>query len=100
MIDVTVSDGVAWDTGAVERDAARILAHFGLQDAELSVLLCDDAVIWPLNRDYRRKDRPTDVLAFAQREGLAFPGAGDVLGDVVISVETAARQAAERGHAT
>lgn len=95
---MAVSDGIAWDADAVERDAVRILAHFGLEEAELSVLLCDDAVIWPLNRDYRFKDRPTDVLAFAQREGLAFPGAGDVLGDVVISVETAARQAAERGH--
>lgn len=97
---MTVTDGAAWDVDAVERDAVRILAQFGLDDAELSVLLCDDAVIWPLNRDWRRKDRPTDVLAFAQREGLAFPGAGDVLGDVVISVETAARQAAERGHST
>ncbi|KAB2897514.1 MAG: rRNA maturation RNase YbeY, partial [Kofleriaceae bacterium] len=54
-------------------------------------------VIHALNRDYRGKDKPTDVLAFAQREGP--PGATDatVLGDVVISVETARRQAKKRG---
>ena len=46
-----------------------------------------------------RQDRPTDVLAFAQREGAAAGARGGLLGDVVISVDTAARrQAAERGH--
>jgi probable rRNA maturation factor len=82
---------------AIEADAERILAELGVPDAELSVLLCDDATIHPLNRDWRGKDRATDVLAFAQREG---PPIGDasILGDVVISVETAARQAEERGH--
>jgi probable rRNA maturation factor len=97
LIAVDVTDGVTADVDAVERDAARVLQAFGLADAELSVLLCDDATIWPLNRDWRGKDRPTDVLAFAQREGPEI-GQGDVLGDVVISVDTAARQAAERGH--
>jgi probable rRNA maturation factor len=64
---------------------------------EASLTLCDDAAIQALNRDYRRKDRPTDVLAFAQREaagGALHPG---VLGDIVISVETARRQARGRG---
>ena len=49
-----------------------------------------------LNRRHRGRDRTTDVLAFAQREGIARPPDG-LLGDVVISVDTARRQAAERG---
>jgi probable rRNA maturation factor len=100
MIDVSADE--PWESWvpAVEADAAAVLAAFDLLDAELSIMLCDDATIWPLNRDYRGKDRPTDVLAFAQREGTPVPGQEHVLGDVVISVETAARQAAERGHTT
>ncbi len=52
-----------------------------------------------LNRQYRGKDETTDVLSFSLREG-AFPRIQpDVLGDIVISVPAAARQAAEAGHA-
>lgn len=55
---------------AVVRDAAqRMLRALRLPKAELSVLLCDDDTIHELNRDYRKKDKPTDVLAFAMREG-------------------------------
>lgn len=68
-----------------------------MERAELSVLLCDDATIHALNRDYRHKDRPTDVLAFAMREGEGGALHPDILGDVVISVDTARRQAKERG---
>ena len=58
---------------------------------EVSLRLTTDAVIRELNRDYRDKEKPTDVLAFAQREA---PNAGaGTLGDLVISVETARRQA-------
>lgn len=66
-------------------------------EAELDVSLVGDREMQVLNRDYRGKDRPTDVLAFAMREGDAVPQAGDILGDVVISLDTAARQASERG---
>lgn len=81
----------------VHADAARVLAAMGEAGAELVVSLVGDAEIHALNRDYRGKDRPTDVLAFAMREGEPTPDGGDVLGDVVISLDTAARQAAERG---
>lgn len=69
--------------------------------AELSLLFVDDAEIQVLNRDYRGLDRPTDVLSFSAQEGEAFPDSDDmplVLGDIVISVDTAKRQAAEFGH--
>lgn len=72
-----------------------MLAALRMRDAELSVLLCDDATIRELNRDYRKKDRPTDVLAFAMREGEGGELHPHLLGDVVISMETARRQAQE-----
>ncbi len=81
----------------VRRRAERMLAALRMEEAELSVLLCDDATIAELNRDYRRKDRPTDVLAFAMREGEGGALHPTLLGDVVVSVETARRQAAEHG---
>jgi probable rRNA maturation factor len=84
-------------TARLGRAARRVLAALRLPDAELSLLLVSDAEMRKLNRSWRGKDRPTDVLAFAQREGTG--GAPDgLLGDVVISVDTARRQATERGH--
>lgn len=67
---------------------------------ELSVLLVDDRKIRELNRTHRRTDTPTDVLAFSQREGeeLTNPPVKQsysLIGDVVISIETAHRQAEE-----
>jgi len=59
-------------------------------------LLTDDEGIREINKQWRGKDRPTDVIAFSQIEGEPFPT--DFLGDIVISVETAARQAEEIGH--
>ena len=68
----------------------------GLADAELSILLCDDETIRQLNRQYRKKDKSTDVLAFPMQEGPGPSAHTGLLGDVVISVPTATRQAAER----
>jgi probable rRNA maturation factor len=65
-------------------------------DAELSVVIGDDEWIQDLNRKYLKRDRPTDVMAFPQDAGP--PGSSPLLGDVAISAETAARQAAELGH--
>ncbi len=79
----------------MRRDAIRLLALLGV-DGELSIALVGDAEMHALNRDYRGKDRPTDVLAFALREGEDASIHPDVLGDVVISVDTAARQATAR----
>jgi probable rRNA maturation factor len=62
-------------------------------DYDVSLRLVGDAAIRALNRAYRAKDRPTDVLAFAQREGPGAAVHAGVLGDIVISVETARRQA-------
>jgi len=62
-------------------------------DIELSVLFTGDEHIQTLNRDYRHKNKPTDVLAFALREGELGDDEQAMLGDVVVSLDTAARQA-------
>lgn len=73
------------------------------QAYELSLRLTDDPEIHTLNAQYRQIDRPTDVLAFAALE-VDVPYSEEMrslplyLGDVVISVETAQRQAQQQGH--
>ncbi len=78
-------------------DAA--LAFLGLSHSELSILLCDDAFITELNARYRDRPEPTDVLSFSQREGEDAEPDDPILGDVVISVDTARRQSEALGHA-
>lgn len=65
----------------------------GASEREVSLLLTDDAEIHELNRDYRHKDKPTDVLAFALDEAGESFGS---LGDVVVSVERVRAQARSR----
>jgi len=76
----------------VRRATQRILTELGLLDAELSLLLVDDARIQDLNRRYLNRDKPTNVLAFSMREGEFSTLHPHLLGDLVISVETAKRQ--------
>lgn len=67
------------------------------ENVELSVLLCNDEFIRKLNKDWRGEDHATDVLSMSQHiPELKLPIL--MLGDIVISAETAARQAVERGH--
>ncbi|KAL8226803.1 hypothetical protein R6Q57_016635 [Mikania cordata] len=67
------------------------------ENVELSILLCNDDFIRELNKDWRNMDHATDVLSMSQHmPELKLPML--MLGDIVISVETAARQAEERGH--
>lgn len=63
---------------------------------ELSLVLCSDPFIQDLNKEYRGKDKPTDVLSFEVEDGI--PGYHlKLLGDLIISLDTAKRQADERG---
>ena len=75
-------------------------------NSEVSVLLCSDDEIQELNRDYRHQDKPTDVLAFALEHDANLDSAAaitydsdtpQILGDIVISVDTAKRQADANG---
>ncbi|MBQ7882928.1 MAG: rRNA maturation RNase YbeY [Phascolarctobacterium sp.] len=70
---------------------------------EVDITIVDDEEIHQLNRDYRNVDRPTDVLSFAldeddEDEPELLEGQLHLLGDIIISAETAARQAEEFGH--
>jgi probable rRNA maturation factor len=80
------------DLRRIRRAVQRILANLGLPDAELSILLVDDAQIQELNRRHLGRDKPTNVLAFSMREGEFSTLHPQLLGDVVISVETAQRR--------
>ena len=84
----------------IVRRAEAMLCALKRESDELSIVLTNDEQIQFLNREYRHKDRPTDVLAFAIREGEFASFAGNLLGDVIISVPTAARQGREKGHDT
>ncbi|MCC6064082.1 MAG: rRNA maturation RNase YbeY [Thermocrinis sp.] len=75
--------------------AHRALEVLGLSKVELSIALVSDAQIKRLNKLYRNKDKPTDVLSFPIGEKVED---WLILGDVVISVDTAKRQAQELGH--
>ena len=83
----------------VRREADAMLVELELAHAELSVLLTNDTEIHALNLQHREKDKPTDVLSFPLDEGGGADGTVSgtrVLGDVVISLDTAARQARGR----
>ncbi len=80
----------------IKRLAEAVLGELGQEDKELSILLVDNNKIRELNSFYRGVDEPTDVLAFSQIEGGFIP-AGELLGDVVISMDKA-QEAAHRFH--
>ena len=87
--------------GVVRQAAAALARHRRLvlaRDSEASVVLGSDALVRRLNRTYRGKDAPTNVLSFPYREPPGAAGdAGSYLGDVVLAAETVRLEAAERG---
>ena len=101
-------DALDWEVRAAEAVAAALaLTPFAsLAQAaplvEVAVRLTDDAEVQTLNRDFRGKDKPTNVLSFPQvqddlLEGLANSDDGEILlGDIVLARETCAREAEEK----
>ena len=87
------------DRRRLQARARRVLAELGQSASELSIALVDDEEIASLNSQWRGRSRPTDVLAFSLLEGDHATHRGALLGDVVIGIETAARQAAGRHRA-
>lgn len=88
--------GARVDVRLLQTRSRAMLAELGHGDSELSIALVDDTEIRRLNGEWRGKKRSTDVLSFSLLEGEGTRHRGKLLGDVVISVETAARQAAAR----
>ncbi len=79
---------------ALARAARRFLNRLALRGRELSILVVGDSAIRRLNRQWRGKNATTDVLSFQAGDG---PGPAILLGDVVISYETACRRAKASG---
>lgn len=81
------------DARALKSTMRSLMAAVGQNDAAISVTLVDDEAIRGINRDHRGKDKPTDVLSFPlEPEPFAQE---KLLGDIVISLDTAKRQAAD-----
>ncbi len=82
--------------------AATVAPELGNARLTASLLFADDAEVQVLNRQWRAKDKPTNVLSFPMLERedllvLAPDGPPELLGDVALAVETCAREAAEKG---
>lgn len=71
----------------------KLLKHLDCTDKEVSLSFVNDETIRELNNQYRNKNKPTDVLSFSLQEGEFSNINPDVLGDIVISVETAKENA-------
>ena len=82
---------------ALKEKAQVILSALGSPDGELSILLLDDPQIAVLNKEYLQREGPTNVIAFPMREGAFAEITPDLLGDVVISLETAEKEGLAAG---
>ena len=71
-----------------------IFDSVGVKNANIAIVFSSDRQITRLNYLYRRKNRPTDVLSFSMREGMHLKKDSSVLGDIIISVDRAKKQAA------
>ena len=110
MLDIYFDDETATVDSKVEELIRELLGHAATEEAligevEVAVTFMTDDAIQEVNAQYRGKDVPTDVISFALEEMtegevaiVAEEGMPTVLGDILISVETAARQAGEYGH--
>ncbi len=108
-MDLDISIEAAWPAGSdwadlAERalEAASSLApELANQRLSASLLFADDAEVHALNRQWRAKDKPTNVLSFPMLDradllALAPDGPPELLGDIALALETCAREAAER----
>lgn len=90
MLLINVSEKIKIDdvnVDILEEIAEKILSDFDKKDLEVNLYFCSDEEIHILNRDYREKDYPTDVLSFP-----LYDGVDNLLGEIIISIDTARRQ--------
>ena len=81
------------DIGRVRRSLKRLLKELNCEDSEISILLVDDNQIQNINKHYLKRNCPTNVISFAMREGPFDDIHPEILGDIILSVETATRDA-------
>jgi len=84
------------DLGRFERLLKKLVRHYGLNRPEIALSFVDDPEIRELNRKFRKRDKPTDVLSFPLNEKAS--DGRFYLGDIIISVPTASAQATELSH--
>ncbi len=84
------------DVEELEKSLEKMLDYLGLDNVEVSVLLVDNEEIKKLNEEWRKKDKPTDVLSFPINE--ETPYGCKILGDIVISIPYAKEHAKEFGN--
>jgi probable rRNA maturation factor len=100
LVADVVRHGSAWGETAVSDATIVLAAHAAFAEVppsvpapfEVTILLTDDAEMRALNKTWRGKDKPTNVLSFPAGEA---PGDGGALGDIAIAYETAAKEAAD-----
>jgi probable rRNA maturation factor len=95
MHRVSVSDcqsALSIDVGRIRQVVQAALRHCGIEQAEVSVAVVDDAAIHELNRRHLQHDYPTDVLSFA-----LSPAHDPLEAEIIVSSQTAAREAARFG---
>jgi probable rRNA maturation factor len=81
----------------IRSNLIKLLKHLNCLDKEVSLIFVNDEIIQRLNKQYLNKDRPTNVLSFSLQEGEFNQINPQILGDIVISVDTARKDAAEGG---
>jgi probable rRNA maturation factor len=88
---------IATELEKIKTKARKILSALACYESELSIVLVDDEQMTSLNKKYRNRRGSTNVLAFAMREGEFGDISPELLGDVIISLPTAQREAEEAG---
>lgn len=103
LIDIEIEDDGWLDVlpeaqDVVETGVAAALAAVEIDgQADVVVLLCNDAEMRELNREYRKKDKATNVLSFPAPKAMRVKGVLEHLGDVALGLETCVREAEEQG---
>ena len=80
----------------IQRICRAVYAEFEEGDAEVSVVLADNAFVQSLNKQYRGKNQPTNVLSFPASDGFCLDGMVEPLGDIVIALETVVTESEEQ----
>jgi len=85
------------DVHKLRRNLKRLMKELGCENGEIGLVLVDDREIREINKTYLDRDRPTNVISFAMTEGEFSAVNPMLLGDIVLSVETAKRDATVDG---
>lgn len=95
-IDIEIDyDTVPMSLEEIQLFVERVLAYLDMDNKEMAVTLCNDERMTAINGEYRQRFEPTDILSFPQQEeiDIDFPNDDNLLGDLIISIDTLKRNA-------